>query len=88
MQQGDPQPSPQREPKCYSLLVVLEQHKHQAENRDGSEETELEILSAVKKVVEIPVILSPGNDCDQQSSEHNQDTTNQSTRLIGAVSVR
>jgi hypothetical protein len=31
----------------------------------------------VKKVVEIPVILSPGNDCDQQSREHNQDTTSQ-----------
>jgi hypothetical protein len=67
---------------------VLKQHKHQAENRDRGEKTELKILPAVKKVVEVPVILSPGTDCNQQNREPNEDTTSHGTGLKGPVPER
>ena len=67
---------------------MLKQHKHQAENRDRGEKTELKILPAVKKVVEVPVILSPGTDCNQQNREPNEDTTSHGTGLKGSVPER
>jgi hypothetical protein len=62
MRQGDRQPSPQCKPKRYALFAMLQQHKYQTENRNCGEKAEFEILPTVKKVVEVPVILSPRTD--------------------------
>jgi hypothetical protein len=67
---------------------VLKQHKHQAENRNRSKKTELEILTAAKEVVEVPVILSPRTGRGQQCHEHNEDATNHGTAFKGPVRER
>jgi hypothetical protein len=67
---------------------LLHQYRDKAENQDRRQETKLEILSAARKIVEVPVIFSPWTDCNQQSCEHNEDATTNGISLRGSVPER
>jgi hypothetical protein len=79
---------PQRKPERYTLFAELHQNQHQTKTHKRTKKAELEILPAARKVIEVPVILSPRTDCGQHSYERNEDATIDGSELKGAVRER
>jgi hypothetical protein len=67
---------------------VLHQHKDEAKNGDGGEKANLEILTAIEKLVEVAIIFRKWRDKKQDSREQNEDATTHGTGLKGPVAGR
>lgn len=84
------EPSAKGEDERHTLFAVLEKDHDQAEDSRYSEKTELEILTAAKKLVKVPEVLRPwhgknfeNREQDEGAAQHNP-SLGHSSRILPA----
>lgn len=70
--QSTGKPASQRKEESHTPFAVLQQHKHQAKDGHDQKNTEFEILTTAREVIEMPEVLGPRHDKQKKNREQNE----------------